>query len=127
MGSIWMLSSIELPEVPWGTVPFRDKLAHAIEYAGLGFFVARAARRCWPDRSPFRLFAVAVWIAGAWGVIDEIHQAFVPGRSADVFDVVADALGAMIGAAARLVLCGRPVRSSRTSMGSEVSSWVPRP
>jgi VanZ family protein len=28
-----------------------------------------------------------------WGILDEVHQAFVPGREASVFDGVADAVG----------------------------------
>ena len=39
-----------------------------------------------------------VLLATLFGVTDEIHQYFVPGRQADVFDVVADAVGALAGA-----------------------------
>ena len=41
----------------------------------------------------------AVLIASLYGVSDEYHQRFVPGRMFDVLDMVADALGASAGAA----------------------------
>jgi VanZ family protein len=114
MALIFALSSFEIPEIPFARFAMRDKIAHAFEYAGLGVFVAHAVLRTWPDRSRARLFSVAVLIAGAWGVLDEIHQAFVPGRSADVLDAVADVLGATAGAAPRLLLFSHRARSLPT-------------
>jgi VanZ family protein len=41
----------------------------------------------------------AVWgltMASAFGATDEWHQSFVPGRSSDVFDWIADTLGAAL-------------------------------
>ncbi len=40
------------------------------------------------------LFALAFVIAFLYGVSDEIHQYFVPGRRADILDVVANGIGA---------------------------------
>jgi VanZ family protein len=36
-------------------------------------------------------------------VLDEIHQAFVPGRSADLLDIVADSVGVTLGTLLRLL------------------------
>ncbi|AFZ66416.1 VanZ family protein [Deinococcus peraridilitoris] len=67
---------------PW------DKLAHALEYALLGFLLARAT-------GSWR----AAWvIAALYGASDEIHQAFVPMRSAGLDDWLADLSGAFVGA-----------------------------
>jgi len=104
MAAIWAVSSIELPDLPIVRFPLRDKGIHALEYAGLALFVAHAALRTWPDRARARIAAVAILIAGAWGVLDEIHQAFVPGRSADVADLLADTIGAVLGTTVRLAL-----------------------
>jgi VanZ family protein len=41
------------------------------------------------------LVALAVML---YGISDEFHQYFVPGRSVDVYDVLADALGGLLGA-----------------------------
>ena len=42
---------------------------------------------------------LTVVCATAYGVSDEFHQTFVPGRTADVHDVAADAIGAALAAA----------------------------
>ena len=47
---------------------------------------------------------MAVLLATLYGAFDEVHQAFTPGRSPDVRDVVADCLGAALGVAAILLL-----------------------
>ena len=48
--------------------------------------------------------AAAVILAALYGLSDEIHQAFVPGRMADPWDWMADGFGAAIGAAAWAVM-----------------------
>lgn len=65
-----------------------DKLGHAGAYAVLGGLLTLATGRVW----------LAVLLATLFGVSDEIHQYFVPGRQADVLDVVADLVGALVGA-----------------------------
>lgn len=115
MAAIWAISSIAIPELPIARLPLRDKGIHALEYAGLALFVAHAALRTWPDRARARIAAVAVLIAGAWGVLDEIHQAFVPGRSADLADLLADVIGALLGTAARLAISIATARAPRTA------------
>ena len=47
----------------------------------------------------WRAAAVAVMFAGVYGFTDEFHQWFVPGRTADVYDWIADSTGATIGVA----------------------------
>lgn len=98
---IWVLSSLHLTDFPVRELPLHDKGVHFVEYAVLGLLVAHASLRTWPRHAPLRTLGVAVLIALGWGVLDEIHQAFVPGRQADVWDLVADAVGAASGAALR--------------------------
>lgn len=104
MALIWAISSIALPELPIEQVPLQDKGVHFLEYGALGLLVAHATLRTWPHRSAARTLPLAVLITVAWGVLDEIHQGFVAGRSAEVLDIVADTLGAIAGAAARFAL-----------------------
>lgn len=103
MALIWALSSqsnaISLPDLPW-----HDKGAHFIEYAVLGALVAYAVLRTWPALGMLRALALAALLTSAWGYLDEIHQAFVPGRNSDLRDWVADTLGAIAGAAITGVL-----------------------
>lgn len=48
----------------------------------------------WLPRQPRWLCAVVITIA--YGVTDELHQSFVPGRSSTLFDVVVDTIGAIV-------------------------------
>ncbi len=104
MAAIWTLSSLHLTDVPVRDFPLGDKGVHFVEYGILGFLVAHATLRSWPRHPALRTLPLAVLIAFGWGVLDEIHQAFVPGRSAEVLDLVADVLGASAGAALRFAV-----------------------
>ncbi|MBW1903919.1 MAG: VanZ family protein [Deltaproteobacteria bacterium] len=109
MTLIFVISSFEL-EVPGiRHFPLRDKGIHFLEYAVLGWLCAAASSRTWPSASAWRTAAFAVFISALWGLSDEIHQAFVPGRSSEVADVIADLLGSMAGAGASLLLSNRTV------------------
>jgi VanZ family protein len=109
MALIFVISSFEL-EVPGiRHFPLRDKGIHFLEYTVLGWLCAAASSRTWPSASAWRTAAFAVFISALWGLSDEIHQAFVPGRSSEVADVVADLFGSMAGAAASLLLSNRTV------------------
>ena len=91
---IWTLSSRTslLPEAP--PFPHFDKVAHFAEYGGLGLLLARAIGMT------FGRFAVgaAILFAVSYGALDEVHQAFVPGRQPSLLDVLADLAGATSGA-----------------------------
>jgi VanZ family protein len=54
---------------------------------------------CGRRRPRARDVVVAVLLAIAYGVTDELHQAVVPGRTGRIDDLVIDALGALVGAA----------------------------
>jgi VanZ family protein len=50
---------------------------------------------------------IAAGIGSAYGILDEVHQFFVPGRDCNVWDWIADTLGAVIGAAAAALIYPR--------------------
>lgn len=75
----------------------QDKLLHSLAYAILGALLVPGFRGV--GFSPRSAFLLAVGLASLYGATDEFHQSFVPGRSADVLDWVADTLGAALGAA----------------------------
>jgi VanZ family protein len=70
-----------------------DKLCHLAEYFGLGVLAARAIRATM--RVPLPLFAslIAMCFGILVGTGDEFFQSFVPGRSSDAFDLLADTAG----------------------------------
>jgi VanZ family protein len=99
---IWVLSSKSILPVPKGILGF-DKFQHLLAYLALAFSIAlwfspkqRRSRR-------LRSFLLIVLIASLYGMIDEVHQFFVPGRDCNVWDWIADTLGAILGAAAALL------------------------
>ena len=74
------------------------KTAHFIEYALLGFLLARAYFKNFKKTQDFRMVLFSVLTATAYSITDEIHQAFVPGRSCEFRDICIDSIGATLGA-----------------------------
>ncbi len=107
MALIFAVSSFRIDAPVLRSFLLADKAIHALEYAILGFLCARASMATWPDRPRVRAALVGVLIAAAWGLGDEIHQAFVPGRTGDAVDLLADTVGASLGALACLRLAYR--------------------
>jgi len=93
-----------LPAVP---VAGFDKIEHLGAYAVLGALLARALMGYGVARR--RALVLAVLLGALYGVSDEVHQSFVPTRSADWRDVVADLLGSSFGAGVYSIFAlGRP-------------------
>lgn len=92
----WMVLIFTLshqPSLPAPSLfPHQDKLFHAVTYGILGFLLLGGL----PD-GPRRLL-LAWLLASLYGCSDEIHQMFVPGRSAELLDLAADSGGALLGA-----------------------------
>ncbi len=76
-----------------------DKSGHSIGYALLGVLILRALAGGRLREVTWRRGIAAIVLATLYGVTDEFHQLFVPGRSADRYDVLADCVGATMGAA----------------------------
>jgi len=99
-GVIFTLSSIPGGRLPTIDLPQSDKVVHALFYGVLAGLTFRALGRSHGAGTPRFHFLLAILIATAYGISDEIHQLWTPQRSADWRDVVADAGGAIVGAAA---------------------------
>jgi VanZ family protein len=93
MGLIFMLSSQSDLPAPY-EFPESDKVFHVLAYVPLGFLMVYALSR---STSSANLIFFGAFLAFLYGVTDEIHQYFVPGRDASALDVMADGAGAMIG------------------------------
>ena len=78
------------------SIPFGDKLAHAVVFGGLCGIVSMGLSRP-PRRVSWSLLIVLpVLFATAYGVTDEIHQLYVPHRSFEFADMLADFFGASL-------------------------------
>lgn len=75
-----------------------DKGAHVLAYAVLGATLIRALAGGRFGLMTAGRIALAAALAGLYGVTDEYHQRFVPGRHPDPLDVVADVCGGTAGA-----------------------------
>jgi hypothetical protein len=120
---IWVLSSRSL-DIRLDAFPFRDKGVHFCEYGLLAFLMSHAVRITWPRAR--RGFLAAFWLTVSLGLTDELHQAYVPGRSADGFDLLADALGAF-SAIALYAFLRSLLRRRRATLGVNVQSREPSP
>ncbi len=96
-GTLFALSAqSNLPTPP---VPGFDKFEHAGAYGLLAFLLARAWFPSLRPRPATHRWALVVLVTFLYGVFDEVHQAFVPSRSCDPWDAVADLSGAVLCAA----------------------------
>jgi VanZ family protein len=97
-GIIFLLSSIShYPEAIPRFFCF-DKVIHLIEYYVFGYLVMRVFADS-PVTVPSRHAVVLTIFVGIfYGIGDEWHQSFVPGRFATVYDVIFDSLGVVLAA-----------------------------
>ncbi|NCQ61765.1 MAG: hypothetical protein GW913_13990 [Myxococcales bacterium] len=107
MATIWVLSSMPLAVPLVARFPFRDRGVHFCVYTLLALMVMRAARITWPHRSAVRVVLFGILVTVLWGLSDELHQAFVPGRSSELLDLLADTLGAVTAALMMVVYWAR--------------------
>lgn len=100
MAVLWQLSATpaDPAAAPWVALPpWVQNAAHVPLYAVLALAWYRALRGFASPRTAASLAAPA---AIAYGVVDEWHQAYVPGREASAVDLVLDAAGALLAVAA---------------------------
>jgi VanZ family protein len=90
------------PDLPW-----QDKFAHLAAYAMMGFLACRAWATARCVRGTFGVFVAGFLFAVLFGLTDEWHQSFVPARMSDGWDLVADGLGALLGAGFYVWRCRR--------------------
>lgn len=106
MGLIFWLSSVEkLPDPTPGDTDLVNIAGH------LGAYGVLAMLNWWallPHQIAFRQrLAIVFVIVLLYGISDEFHQSFVPGRRPDVKDIVTDLIGAAIALSAVHHLSGQ--------------------
>ena len=92
-GVIFMLSSQPVLPSPPGV---NDKLAHAVAYGVLAAGCLLGATAGYWQRVTRGTVGLALLLAVVYGASDEFHQIFVPGRTPDLADLLADTIGASI-------------------------------
>ena len=94
MAVIFTASSMSAPPVPGGA----DKPWHTLGYLGFTVVVVRAFAGGLPRRISPRIMVASICLVVLYGASDEVHQMFVPGRTASFDDLLADTIGALVGA-----------------------------
>jgi VanZ family protein len=110
MAVIFLYSSI--PDLTSTPFEVSDHTGHFVGYGLLGALVLRALSVGRWGGVTARSAALAWLLSTAYGVSDEWHQSFVPGRSPAFDDVVADALGAA--AAIAGIVAAAAIRRARS-------------
>ena len=95
MALIFYQSSLAVAPLPSA---ISDKVAHFLGYGLLGALLVRATAGGFPRPVTRTAALVSIAIAVLYAASDEFHQRFVPGRTADLDDLGADALGAVAAA-----------------------------
>jgi len=124
MAIIWVGSSIPGQELTGITTP--DYIMHWAEYAVLGLllgwwrFYRREAAKDDLQGFPVHSLMVSTLTGSIYGMVDEIHQGFVPGRCQDPRDWAADTVGAFTGALIILIMLNRfeQINAKKQSAGS---------
>lgn len=101
LGVYWLtlLVLTTIPKVPFPKVfKFFDKIEHFIAYAILSFLLSLTLhfqRKFDYLSKQFLLYAF--FVCAGYGMLDEIHQLFIPGRYFDLLDWAADLAGTGLG------------------------------
>jgi len=78
------------PQIEILPITPNDKILHFCEYFVYAFFLRRLLIL-------YKIPSVLVWTMGlsiVWGITDELHQFFIPGRDCSIWDVLLDGIGA---------------------------------
>jgi VanZ family protein len=111
---IFTASSIPASRIPHFMFKISDKLIHASIFLVFGLFVYRALEvRVQRSLFDWRRALLTVTAVTAYGFLDELHQSFVPGRTPDVGDAMADATGGLLSALILYVVYRRRDAESR--------------
>ncbi len=123
-GVIFFVSSMSKPPLPQISFQHFDKVLHATEYFVFGFILFRALAMGQEGLRPNSALFWTVLLGAIYGASDEIHQNFVPHRSADINDFAVDVLGALAGG---IVYWKVIMRFSHARVGLKSSSVLEKP
>ncbi len=94
MGTIFFLSHQPGDSFSLPTLPGFDKMAHMFVYGILAATVLFAFGERQKKMKAWKVVLLTVVFCLLYGISDEFHQSFVPGRFVSIYDVVADCVGA---------------------------------
>ena len=90
---ILIVSSIPNLKTPQLGFENQDKLYHFIEYSIFSVLLFFALLNSNKNFLRKNVLLISLLIGASFGIIDELHQKFIPGRTADILDFTADFVG----------------------------------
>ncbi len=122
--AMMLLITIEssIPDVPVPDlgVDYSDKIYHFVIFGMLGLFLIRGMFLAVNHLLRKNPFAATFLIGTLFGLSDEIHQSFVPGRNMDLYDWAADILGIVLFALVYRIYLNK--KNTSTAPGAEEKS-----
>ena len=118
--SIFILTSLPDKDLP--SFELHDKWKHFIAYFVLSFFLTltlRVQNRFKKAKLNFTLYTLLITLI--YSTFDEIHQAFIPGRSAEILDWIANLIGLILGLYTAKFILKKADYDSLESNGTEIS------
>jgi VanZ family protein len=95
MGIIFYASSLPGSDIP-PLFPFQDIAFHILIYLILALFFSHALKNTYTDIALSKVILLTIIFGIVYGITDELHQAFVPDRTASGLDVIIDGIGSFI-------------------------------
>ena len=96
MGTIFFLSHQPAAELRLPPFFGLDKVAHAVAYAALAGTLLYGLEPDIRSRKPQIIGVTVILFCLFFGITDELHQSFIPGRVPSVADLLADVAGAAL-------------------------------
>ena len=94
MGTIFCLSHQPGDSLYLPVLPGIDKLAHLLAYGALAAATLFAFSERWKVERAGLTVLFTIFFCLFYGITDEFHQSFIPGRAPSIVDIVADCGGA---------------------------------
>lgn len=91
--AIFIISDQQQIIVPKIGIQIEDKILHFIAYTFFGLTIIYSIYGYRQGINKKKLLTILLVVGSLYALSDEFHQYYVPGRSADVWDFIADFLG----------------------------------
>ncbi len=100
LGLYWvvLLALTSFPSSALPTIAISDKIKHFVAFAVLSGLLGLTLHFQGKKKKLAEKFGtITIVIVAIYGMLDEIHQYFIPGRYCEFWDFVADVLGGILG------------------------------
>lgn len=115
---IMIASSIPADQLPNVQIFGWDKIAHVCVFFIFGILILRSLyHRNKPIISKKQIAILTLVFVVSFGIFDEIFQSIIPGRTSDIYDLIADAVGGILAVSFFnfINFYGRKITSTTTS------------